>query len=277
MNRPDELSRCLDSIFEGLEKPDEIIVSDDSSDNQPTQTVIMGYPEIIYQQGPRRGLGPNRNACIRSAKGSHIIFIDDDTCVPVEFFAVVQQLVTASEPKTIITGYEMNHGGGGRWQGEVRKVVPHNPDFWGLQRVPVGSEYRSIVINSTIFPRSLFEQALFDECLRYGCEEVDIALHAISLGYRILYQNALYIHHYPSLINREQYQRFTHASRLYVITKAYWQYEGSISKALAYVLLAPLQLIGSAVRKGDMGAVWGALQATAIACRYLSTRTTQKT
>ena len=263
MNRPDDLNRCLESVFQGVERPDEVIVSDDSPDNQPVKAIADKYPDVIYQQGPRRGLGPNRNACIQRAKGSHIIFIDDDVCVPPEFFATARRLLTSFDSKTIITGYEMNHQEG------VRKVVPHNADFWGLQRVPACNDYRAIVINATIFPRSLFEQALFDERLRYGSEEIDMAMHALALGYRIAYEDSLYVNHYPSTVNREQYQRFIHASRLYVTTKAYWQYERSVPKTLAYILLAPLQLIGSAVRRGDIGAVGRALQATVLACRYL--------
>jgi glycosyltransferase involved in cell wall biosynthesis len=269
MNRPDDLNRCLESIFQSTQKPDEVIVSDDSPDPSLTKEIVTKYPGVIYQQGPRRGLGPNRNACIRRATGSYLIFIDDDVRVPPEFFTVARELIDSCEPDTIITGCEMNHGGGGRWEGEVRKVAPHNADFWGIQRVPVDKEYRAVVINSTLFPRNLFEQARFDEQLRYGSDEIDIARHATSLDYQIIYQDNLYVNHYPSLTNREQYKSFVHASRLYATTKAYWQYEHSIPKTLAYILLAPLQLVGSGAKKGDLRAVWGAVQATALAYRYL--------
>jgi glycosyltransferase involved in cell wall biosynthesis len=266
MNRPDDLNRCLDSVYQSVEKPDEVIVSDDSPDGQPTQAVVARYSGVIYQHGPRRGLGPNRNACIRCAKGSHIIFIDDDVCVSPEFFSVARQAIASVDSKTIITGYEMNYT-----RGEAEKVTPHNTDFWGLQRVPIQNEYRAIVINATIFPGTLFEQVLFDERLRYGSEEIDVAQHAVALGYRIVYQDDLYVSHYPSPVNREEYKRFIHASRLYATTKAYWQYEHSLLKTLAFVLLAPLQLAGSAVRRGNFKGVWEAFQATALAYRYFLT------
>jgi glycosyltransferase involved in cell wall biosynthesis len=266
MNRPDELNCCLESVFQSIEKPDEVIVSDDSPDGQPTQAVAAKYPGVIYQHGPRRGLGPNRNACIRRATGSHIIFIDDDVRVSPEFFAVARGAIASADAKTMITGYEMNYT-----KEEPEKVTPHNADFWGLQRVPIHNEYRAIVINATIFPRSLFEQVLFDERLRYGSEEIDVAQHGIALGYRIVYQDCLYVHHYPSPVNREQYKRFIHASRMYVTTKAYWQYEHALLKTLAFILLAPLQLAGSAVRRGNLKAVWEAFQSTALAYRYFFT------
>lgn len=266
MNRPDDLTRCLDSIFQNADRPDEVIVSDDSPDGQPTQAVVTKYPEVIYQTGPRRGLGPNRNACIQRAQSSYIVFVDDDVCIPAGFFATARQLIASVDPKTLITGYEIGHTGE-----EFSKNIPLNADFWGLQRVPVRDEYRAIVINSTIFPRSLFENALFDENLRYGSEELDMAQHAVALGYKIVYEDSLYVDHYSSPVNREHYKRFIHASRLYTTVKAYWQYERSLPKTLTYIILAPLQLAASALRKGDLPATWGAFQSTALAWRYLVT------
>ena len=266
MNRPEDLTRCLDSIFQNADRPNEVIVSDDSPDGQPTQAVVNKYPEVIYQTGPRRGLGPNRNACIQRAQSSYIVFVDDDVCIPAGFFATARQLIASFEPKTLITGYEITHTGG-----ESYKIVPQNADFWGLQRVPVRDEYRAIVINSTIFPRSLFENALFDENLRYGSEELDMAQHAVALGYKIVYEDSIYVDHYSSPVNREQYKRFINASRLYTTVKAYWQYERSLPKTLTYIILAPLQLAASALRKGDLPATWGAFQSTALAWRYLVT------
>lgn len=268
MNRPEELNNCLQSVVQSLDPPEEIIVSDDSVNPSLTEAIVVNYPEVDYQLGPRTGLGANRNACIKKAQGNYLIFIDDDVLVSANFFRIARQLISNCELQTLITGYELNHGGGGRWPGEIRKVVPHNPDFWGLQRLDVIKEYRAIVINATIFPHSLFKQALFDENLRYGCDEIDIAQHAKSLGYQIIYQDNFYVEHHPSPINRDQYQPFIHASRLYTTTKAYWFYENSVLKTLLYILLAPLQLMGSAIKQKDLPGVWGAMQATILASRY---------
>ncbi len=268
--RPKELERCLFSIFKCSEKPNEIIVSDDSPDNQSNLEVIQNYPGIIYQRGPQRGLASNRNACIDRATGSHLIFIDDDVCVPSEFFSIAKQLISSAGLNEIITGYELNHGGAGRWEGEIRKVVPHNADFWGFQRIPTHQKYCSIVINSTIFPHQLFKQAVFDENLRYGYEEIDMARHAVALNYSISYEDNLYVEHYPSKANREYYQQFIEASRLYATTKSYWQYEKALAKALAYILLAPLHLIGSKIKKLDLPGIFKSIKSIKIAISYLS-------
>jgi glycosyltransferase involved in cell wall biosynthesis len=267
MNRSDDLQRCLDSVFQADSQPQEIIVSDDSPDGSLTQAVVAKYPGVIYQPGPRRGLGPNRNACIRRATGSHILFIDDDVCVPPDCFSVAQQAIATAAPQVIITGYEMNHA-----TGTARQVTPHNPDFWGFQHMPITDCYRSLVINSTLFPRQLFERIQFDERLRYGCDEIDVARHAKALGYSICYNDQFYVHHYPSSVNREHYRRFVDASRLYSTAKAYWQYERSLPKTLAYLVLAPLHLLGSALKKRQPIEVWRALQAIQLASSYLLTR-----
>ncbi|MFM7440589.1 MAG: hypothetical protein ACKO2V_18665, partial [Snowella sp.] len=98
---------------------------------------------------------------------------------------------------------------------------------------------------------------------------IDIAKHAVARGYRIFYDDSLYVDHYPSPINREEYKQFVHASRLYVTAKSYWQYERSFFKTFAYILLAPLQLAGSSFRKGDFLGVKGVFKSTVLAFGYL--------
>jgi hypothetical protein len=71
----------------------------------------------------------------------------------------------------IVTGCEVRDG---------LVVCPGNLSFWGFQEVlPAESgDYHCICINSTLFPRSLFESVRFDEALAYGSEEADICAQA---------------------------------------------------------------------------------------------------
>lgn len=263
MNRPGELENCLRSIFQGEELPDEIVVSDDSPDGNPSREVVSRYRGAIYREGPRRGLGANRNACIEHASAGYLLFIDDDARVSPDFARVARDAIRSAEPNTIVTGYERKHEGG-----TGQKITPHNLDFFGFQRLPVEGEYRSIVINATVFPRELFDRARFDERLRYGSEEIDMAHHALSLGYRIRYDERLHVDHYPSPTNRERYERYIHASRLYATAKSYWQYERSLPKTLAYAILAPLHLLGSALKKGEGKSVGDSWRSIVLAGQY---------
>lgn len=265
MNRPIDLENCLNAIFKATCQPDEIIVSDDSQDGNPTQRVVDIFPEVIYQEGPHRGLGPNRNACIRSTTGDHLIFIDDDVCVATDFIQNVQALLAVVPEKTIITGYELNH-----LRGFPEKIKPHNADFWGFQKVAVTDTYRSIVINASVFPSQLFQEISFDENLRYGCDEIDVAQHATALGYEIEYSDEIHVNHYPSPINRDHYKRFANASRIYIMTKSYWKYDKSIPKAVFFLIFSPLQIMGSSVRHRDKGQFLDAFYSFKMAIGYLS-------
>ena len=248
MNRPDDLTKCIESVLQCAAQPSEIIVSDDSPDPTPTKAVVAQYPSVTYQPGPRRGLGPNRNACIRTAKGTHLMFIDDDVCVPPDFLSTAHELITKT-PNAVITGHEIKHRS---WEGTAQKVLPKNADFWGIMRVPIEpGNCCSVVMNSAIFPASLFRKALFDECLRYGYEELDIARHAVALGYKIVHQDALWVDHYQSLVDRESNWKLKFASQMYTTVKAYLYYEKALPKATVYALLAPLKITGSLIKRRD--------------------------
>ncbi|MEL6159329.1 MAG: glycosyltransferase family A protein [Cyanobacteria bacterium J06623_5] len=265
MNRPHDLTKCLESVSQCSTQPAEIIVSDDSHEPEPTKAVVERYPSITYQTGPRTGLGPNRNACIRAAHGTHLMFIDDDVCVPSDFFTTAQALIQAN-PDSIITGHEIKHRS---WEESKQKVIPKNADFWGIMRLPINADdCCSVVMNSAIFPATLFKQALFDECLRYGYEELDIARHAVALGYRIVHRDALWVDHYQSLVDRESNWKLKFASQMYTTAKAYFYYEGSLLKTLGYAVLAPLKVTGSLVKRKDPKALKKGIDSTISAYQH---------
>jgi hypothetical protein len=158
-----------------------------------------------------------------------------------------------------------------RTRGGVIRVTPLNADFWGFQRLTPEEQYRAIVINAAVFPRALFDLALFDSKLRYGSEEIDMARHATALGYRIVFDASLRVDHYPSEINRAEYAPFIDASRMYATAKDYWYYQRKPFKALAYALLAPPKLVlSNALRKGWTGMA-SAVLAARTAFRYFRT------
>jgi hypothetical protein len=150
----------------------------------------------------------------------------------------------------------------------VSTVGPGNPDFWGYQRLPPQGHYRAIVINAAVFPASLFRSAVFDPQLRYGSEEIDMARHAISLGYKICFQPTLQVDHYPSEINRSEYTGFIDASRMYATAKDYWYYQHSLGKTLLVALAAPPKLVLALGRRSGLKGIKAAVNATRLAVSY---------
>ncbi len=265
-NRPDDLKRCLESVAAESRLPDQVIVSDDSEDDSITRSVVSPYSFVQYQRGPRIGLGANRNACIAAVTSTHVSFIDDDVTLPATFvenaFSLLALCEAAGGP-FILTGTERKHSAR-----EVLTISPGNPDFWGYQRLQPEGRCRAIVINAAVFPSRLFSTALFDPQLRYGSEEIDMVRHAIALGYSICFRPTLQVDHYPSEINRSEYASVTDASRMYATAKAYWQYEHSFVKTLAFALVAPPKLAFALGRRSGLKGVKLAIEATQLAIVY---------
>jgi GT2 family glycosyltransferase len=248
-NRPAELALALDSIRRSRTPVHQIVVSDDSSDER-TRELVATMPDVTYVHGPRTGLGGNRNTAVRAATGTHVLLMDDDVELAPEFLGTVQaRLETLAPPRrarTIITGSELNGG-------EV--VEPNGLGFLGHQSRAYrpGEPLRTVVINSTIFPRTLFDSVVFDEQLVYGYDEVDVATRAVAAGFVIEACPQARNLHTPSPVNRDYYRPYVEASRLYVTHKRRRQVGGQGLRADLWLRVAGLHLLGSGAKRGPRG------------------------
>jgi glycosyltransferase involved in cell wall biosynthesis len=245
-NRPEELRAAINSVLASSRPAHEIVVSDDSTDTRTRDLVLGEFPSVVYVEGPRRGLGANRNKAIAASSGSHITFIDDDVIMNPAFLAdaaaVLGGLGAAAE-KAIIGGTEITHG---------TRVFPHKVSYLGYQAIDYapGETHETVVINAAIFPRGMFDQVLFDESLVYGCDEMDLSVRAIQLhGYTIVFREALVNNHYPSVVNRAFYAPFGEASRIYVTFKRYWWVERRKLKAAGFLGIAYVHILLYYLRK----------------------------
>jgi GT2 family glycosyltransferase len=119
-------------------------------------------------------------------------------------------------------------------------MFPNDQDFLGFQSVPYkeGEVLRTVVINSAVFPATVFQKVLFDEKLVYGCDEVDFTTRAAKAGFKIkLCPDAVNLH-LPSLVNRDFYKPYHEASRIYVTFKRYFSTEKNKLKAFIYLPIA---------------------------------------
>jgi GT2 family glycosyltransferase len=81
MNRPRELKRLLQSLFNQSYKNYEIIVVDGSTNMKTFELVKKFHKKIKYVKQTGRGLPNARNLGLKFAKGSFIAFFDDDCIV----------------------------------------------------------------------------------------------------------------------------------------------------------------------------------------------------
>ncbi len=79
LDRPDALARCLDALVLDAERPDEILVVDQGSDER-TRAVAEARGALWLRQ-ERRGLAASRNLALERAS-CPILAVTDDDCVP---------------------------------------------------------------------------------------------------------------------------------------------------------------------------------------------------
>ncbi|MFT4113460.1 glycosyltransferase family 2 protein [Silvibacterium sp.] len=267
-HRADDLRKALQSIADSPRRPDQVIVSDDGQDGRTSEAVVAEFPFAFYQRGPRIGLGANRNACLAVVKTAFVCFIDDDVVLPPSFVPLAYQLCEANaqrSPQPLVSGIEFKHVTPG--EAPIR-IEPHNADFWGFQRVKPTSELKAMVINSGIFPMELFRKAQFDPLLRYGSEEIDMIRHAYSLGYRVEFKPELWVDHYPSPVNRDEYASVVDASRMYTTAKDYLKYQKNFGRFLFFSIFAPLKLALALTRRYGLKGLTASIHATTLALQY---------
>lgn len=269
-NRPEPLTRCLASILESSYPVAQTIISDDSTDDRTRRLVNEQFTWTVYLDGPRRGLGANRNHAVSVATGDRVLFMDDDACLGKEFLErsvkALSQNGGADGQRLIVSGCTAENG---------RLLRAHDQSFLGYQRVVYRPEQRlkTIAITSTLFPRGLFATARFDERLYYGYDEVDIASQALARGYAIVQCDAAVNDHYPPAV-RPEYTSHTDASRLYVTFKRYALCERSYLKAVLYAIVAPVHCAASGIRRRRLAGLLEALRAIGAASRHAVTLAT---
>ena len=265
-DNPDGLRETLRSVLESTMPPHQILVSDDSSNYNTRQMMREQYAAIPYLEGPRRTPAANRNRLVRSATGSHVLFIDDMTLLGETFLQqmaeriaddyIHQAQVGETVAPLILTGMEMRGG---------RCCRPCKASFLGYPspEYRCGERPSSVVLHSAVFPRQLFEHGRFNEQLSCGYDTVELVDHAVhARGHRIELV--------PSAVNRSLATttaageaELNDASRFYATFRGYQRLRHRSVTALAFVLLASGDILCRHVRTQGLqgaGTAWRTLK-----------------
>jgi len=96
-DRPGALGRCLESLAAGLRRPDEIVVVDQSAD-QETSRVASRWRDagltILYERNEARGLGVAQNVAFARAHHPIVAVLDDDCVADANWLQVVASRMT---------------------------------------------------------------------------------------------------------------------------------------------------------------------------------------
>lgn len=264
-NRADELEKAIRSIQDSTISVQEIIVSDDSTDSRTKDLLQHHFPDVIYLQGPRKGLCANRNNALTKVNSTHVMFMDDDVIMNDDFIeTIVAKFHKAAEKEhdhIIVTGIEIKNG---------NYVYPNDQSFLGFQKKAYKDEnLMTVVINSALFPMTLFKVIKFDEHLVYGYDEVDLTTRAVKYGYKIILCEEATNNHYPSPQNRDYYKPVKEASRIYVTYKRYCKTENSTIKAYIFLFLASFHVVLSKLKSSGLAGMKEAFSTLKISRQYI--------
>ncbi|MBJ7354223.1 MAG: glycosyltransferase [Thermoleophilaceae bacterium] len=262
-NRPTELTECLQSIAESSVPVAQVIVSDDGIPDGPAVEICREHG-AEYLRGPRKGLCANRNRALSRVTGTHVLFLDDDALLSQQFVATVRSRIDGDRDpdapdRLIVSGREVRPGG--------HVTAAREQSFLGFQEVEYrdGDVRRTIVINATVFPSSVFDQLRFDERIVYGYDEVDLTTRAVAAGWRIASVPEAINQHNHSSQSRTGYAEVQDATRIYVTFKRYMKTDCRQLRAIRFALVAPLHLLAASVRRSGLSGIPQALRSMRLA------------
>jgi GT2 family glycosyltransferase len=205
-DRPEDLTRCLDALFQ-LQHPEfEIIVVDNAPATEATRLLVepMESKGVRYLRADLPGLSRARNVGAREARFGHLAFTDDDVLVHEGWLTGLSQGFAVGPDVGCVTGLVAT--------GQLESRSQHYFD----QRVAWGSNTERTVFSLAnppagvpLFPfqfgaygtganfavkRSLlFELGGFDEALGVGSptgggEDIDWFVRVVLKGHTLVYQ-----------------------------------------------------------------------------------------
>lgn len=269
-DRLEALTRLLDSIARSHHPVSETVVSDDSPTGSARSLIEERFPEVVYVEGPRRGLAANGNSVVSRASSDFVLMLDDDVVLGEDSLGNLIACARREAPqldagsRVIVTSPVI--------EPDIGLVEPKEQSFLGFQEKPYspGDVVRTIVLPTVLFPRALFGELGFDERLPLVYEEVDLATRATRRGYKIVICHEAVNRHFPIRPVGPRYGPELDGARMYVTLKRYVFTERRLLRALGFAVYAPAHLLAASVKRSGLRGIAYAARALALTARYLA-------
>lgn len=186
-NRSPALRRLLDSLGRSTHHPSEVIVVDDASVDETRRFTETGFPFPlrIMHLSHHVMMAEARNAGARTARGSFILFIDDDNVLDRSMIAMLLDTAYA-HPEYGMLGPVMYTLSTGRIQTAYQRFNLTSGHTYGPALVPPSELVASDGIpNVFLVRREVFDRCgYFDESLMATYSEIDLDFRARRAGYQ---------------------------------------------------------------------------------------------
>ena len=197
-NRSSLLNETIESILNGQEVPNEIIIVD-QSDEPDTKLAAMSTErscKIRYQWTKPLGLSYARNLGIKAARNEWLVFTDDDVLVTREWFGNLLQAFSDEGQRVVVTGRVLatqEHSSGGFAPSTKEDENP------AVYEGRIGQDV--LYSNNMALRKSAIEEiGDFDEHLGPGTrfpsgEDNDLGFRLLEADYRIVYVPQAVLYH----------------------------------------------------------------------------------
>jgi glycosyltransferase involved in cell wall biosynthesis len=214
-DRPALVQRCLGALADLAPESIravgafEILVIDNASTTDETQSIVTAHPDVRYVREPRLGLNFARNRALQEAKGDLVAYIDDDVCVDPAWLRSLSLAWLAHPQAGLFTGqvlpFEIDTEAqllfeqrGGFRRGFERIVFgaervgdPNYPCSVGL----LGTGANMIVRRDVAAELGGFDTALDTGAALPGGGDLDMFYRLLRKGCRVVYEPACVVLH----------------------------------------------------------------------------------
>src|SRR5512143_3883264 len=236
------LPTCLNALRRQTFTHFEVIVVDNASRDDSIELLKRDYPEVkILALDRNRGFAGGNNVGIKSALGSIIVLLNNDTEVEPHWLQVITDTFDEHPEAGLIASKMLLFDQRDKFHtaGDYYRLdgIPGNRGVWETDRGQYNNkEYVfSACGGSAAYRRSMLDQiGLLDEDFFYSCEDIDLAWRAQLAGWKCVYAPQATVYHKLSATGGGATASFYDGRNfIYVIAKDYpsslWKiYRGAV-------------------------------------------------
>ena len=249
------LPQVLPSLLEALANsglPNEVIVSDDCSDDQSVEYLNQSFPSIItIENKMNRGFSPTINRGIQEARYEYVLLLNSDVKLSPDYFAGLMRYFEREDTFGVM----------GRiigWNDDAIQDAAKYPRFAGAKIKTTGNYYASTPkqtdwlysmylsgANAFVSRTKLLALGGFDEIFApFYVEDFEISLRAWRLGWKCYYEHFAVCRHQTSLTIKSKSSK-TYINSIYYRNKMFLHamHLSGIQLFLWYIQLIPETII----------------------------------
>lgn len=232
------LDECLESIerYNDFKEHTEIILSDNSPDDDVISFVNKKYPKIKTIKNVNNGFGTANNIAVKESKGKYLLFLNPDTRLTEPIFSFAAKKF-ANDDNLALFGLKLKSSD-----------LKNNYSFMLLDDFSFFAPFKEKIYNKSdiyidgkmyicgadmFIRRSSFEEAgTFDECIFMYCEEGDILRrikkysHAKKTAY---FKEKSLIHHEGGTFDLSDSETIVARLQLIVDSRSYYNKKYNLS------------------------------------------------